>query len=140
MIYITAASLDEHLGVFRHIAKNTQCNIAFWLYPTSGAAEIIGIQVVRSNGTLEQITRYDDYLPNHTRPQPYTESIERQITAQRHNIMAHVDSIALYPVREPNWLACIIDHEKTSLIRDESFLDYLVANGYNASISPPDGW
>ncbi|MCP8900663.1 hypothetical protein [Gilvimarinus xylanilyticus] len=141
MIYIQESSLEHQLNVLERISAKSSFVLILWNYPKASKQIVPLIGGKLFNQGFEAVTEYfDNTVLMHSRPLAARPSLLSYLSRFKRELERSVDSICLYSERSKHWSACSIGHEGMCLVRDESFLEPLLAAGFNASIEAPDWW
>jgi len=139
MIYVQENKFSRQIDLFNYLTSQDSYSICAWLYPESEASSIASQSITQSD--LEPVTTYEDgTLPKHTKLVPCSEKTLKIYLSSQIEITENCDSLALYQANKLSWCAVTIGHEGICLVRDETLLQQLIAEGFKASIEAPDWW
>lgn len=142
MIYIKEESFDKQISILHFLSKKEELDIIMWLFPESKIRSLCDINLAPKNlQEGDPVTIYDDDLQvKKTRRVKTTESLFIKMQNEKKTITENCDSLVLYRTQTKKWLACIIGHEYIVLVDDDSLLDTVTKQGFNASLEEPSWW
>ena len=141
MIYIQESSLASQLLALEFLSGLLPCTLVLWNYPevTKQRIPLLGSELLGQG--FSPVTEYSDsFVPVHSRPRTAKPSLISYLNNFGSEIKASVDSICIYPQASLDWVACTIGHEGMCLVKDDTYLEPLLAKGFNASTKAPEWW
>jgi hypothetical protein len=92
---------------------------------------------------LENVTQYNDYAKMSEKVDYYKFNQDIEVIMRKHydTLVDVLDSVSIYKKNDNKWLACLIFHEKMTLLRKSSTtINVLNKNNIVYTNKPPDWW
>jgi len=140
VIYIEDKTQEMQFELIEKIAFAKKFELVFWLYQEYKKSEFLGLPV-SPELQGEAVTTYGNgSFPYNTLRIECNASTIGLMKQNKKTIEENCDSIVLYEPASHDWYLCTIGHEGMSLIRDDSVMNELSSNGFQASLEAPEWW
>jgi len=142
MIYIEEHSFEKQISILNFLSDTEELEIIMWLFPESKHRSFCDISLApRDLLEGKPATTYsDDFQAKKTKRIKATKNLFDKIQNEKKTITENCDSLVLYRPKTKQWLACTIEHENILMIDDDSLLEVVSNQGYNASLEKPSWW
>ena len=143
MIFITEKKLERQLALLQLASQLTGATVFIaWLYPGLKLTSFAGLAVTSDSNDLLPVTTYGGSLEKtlNTKPLHLTVNLVAELVQGGTELFRSCDSLAIYRADEKDWLACTIYHEGMCLVKDNTLLPQLIAQGFSATEEAPSWW
>ena len=142
MIYIENLTFEKQVLVLRYLCKSEELEIIMWLFPESKVRSICDINLTpRDTIEGEPVTIYNDgYVAYKTKRIKVTVDLLDKIQISKEQIFLNCDSLVLYRPNDKQWMASLIGNENIVMVNDDSLLQIITNQGFNATLQTPNWW
>lgn len=141
MLYIEDTDGSQWLDVVALLRERGTYDMVLSLYPGAGEDQIPDpFEAPDVRDYLEPVVEYPDDIDvgRSARLRVSSELLDdlRQYLGEFED---WGDSLALYPLREQQWVAALVPARRVVMLRDDRLYDFLDAAGLTVSVEEPDG-